>query len=367
MKSQKANLKLNRNPAMNENELIIEKFHACTGVQKHLITGWYYADEPIYSVDVSLLKKQILEYGMQEYSKLLLRYMEYQQGQLELLKNSSLYIDKIKKEDANSKQIKSELLDFLNKLLTKEKLTQINFTLSKNNAYITNDELINIVADTLKKEFIKREYNITPLTTAEVEKIYNEKTDSGWFNSWKQELEYYDEKGNSVVFDELKNGERYFSPYYDKSHDIEFIRQEMFNAYALEHPKKRTLDLQLIKQLKAEPQEKAKTGRNEINSRITQIAFALADLDRIDEFISNPNITDIDEIKVKNTIGNLIYDMLVCFGMKEHNPGKFNKKYKPHNYTKGLLKNKIKSKKFDFQMYLRKIRLSSLKNILTSN
>jgi hypothetical protein len=136
---------------------------------KAFIRGWYYADETIHSVDASMLKEQIEECGMKDYSKLLLRYMEFQRGQLELLKDSKLNIERLEKQTADSKQIKSELLDFLDKLLTKKKITQFYFTLSKKNAYITNDELLNIVADTLKKEFIKRGYDITPLTLAEVE------------------------------------------------------------------------------------------------------------------------------------------------------------------------------------------------------
>ena len=59
---------------MNEQELIIEKFHACTGVQKHLINCWYNADEIIQSVDegdITMLIEKIEECGMQKYSKLL--------------------------------------------------------------------------------------------------------------------------------------------------------------------------------------------------------------------------------------------------------------------------------------------------------
>ena len=123
-----------------------------------------------------------------EIFKASVRYMEFQRGQLELIKGSQVYIEKWGKQDENIKQIKTELLDFLEKLLTKKRLTQFHFTLSKKNAYITNDELLNIVANTLKKEFIKRGFDITPLTIAEVEKIYNEKSDPSWFDSWKQEL-----------------------------------------------------------------------------------------------------------------------------------------------------------------------------------
>jgi hypothetical protein len=354
---------------MNEQELIIEQFHACTGVQKHLIHGWYNSDQQILSVDkddITMLMKQIEECGLQKYSKPLLRYMEFQRGQAILMKGSPFSTENWLKQNAESQQIKLELLNFLEKRLTRKRLTQFHFTLSKNNAYITNSQLINIIADTLTEEFIKRGYNITPLSIAEVEKIYNEKTDEEWFKKWKQELDYYDNKGNPVSMDDFEAGQKYYSPYYNQFYDTEFIKGEMFHVYAQEHTKKRDIDLKLIKQLKAEPQEKKEVGRKGKNKRITQIAFAVADLSKIDEFINNSILTDIDNVEFKNATGNLIYELLVKFGFFEDKPARFNANYKPHNYIKMLLKNKLKSEKFDFYLHVRKERLSSLKAKLST-
>jgi len=354
---------------MNSEEIIIEKFHACTGAQKHIIYGWL--NEEIQSLDIEgfdlqRFMKLVVDNEMKGFSKLLFGYMKFQSEQSAfVVKDSAVWI-KLQKKQLRQREIKAELVNFFEKLFTKGKLSTIHFKMSKDSAFITDRELIEIITDRLKEEFIKREYNITPLTIPEVEKIYNGKEDEDWFDGWKKDLEYYDNNGNLVSVDDFEEGKKYYSPEYDQYHDKSHALQEIFFGYAQAHPFKRQIDLQLINMLKPELIEKKEAGRDEMNSRITRIAFALADLDRIEAYLTNPGLTDIDSIKVKNSTGRFIYDLLVMFGMIPHKPEKFNKDYKPHNYAKGLLNNKINSRKFDFQMYLRKQRFSALKTKLSS-
>lgn len=352
---------------MTEEDLIIEKFHACTGIPKYRIREWRaFEFKSSYNIDLKTFSEKIGFYGMRSYEKLILEFLTLKKGHFDQRK-PIIQKDRALEMVDNESDLKYELVTFFEKVIKNTKIPTLHITMGKSKAKISNSELVNCALDALRKKFSKLGFDVTPLTFEEVEQIYNEKTDQEWFENFQNLMEYCDVHGNPVQFDELKKGEKYFDVHNNECHDLDLIKTNMFDIYANEHPIKRRLDLKLINMLKSDPPIKRSPGRNEVNRTITKVAFSLADLSRIDEFTTNPEITDIDKIEIKNDTGKFIYAMLEIFGMVGEKPRSFNKKYKPHNYAKNLIGNKLKSKKKDFQLLHRQERLLRLKAQILTN
>lgn len=367
MKKQNAKQKLNRKPDMNENDLIIEKFHTCTGVQKHLLNEWNNSDKPKkldYGIDLNRAKRIIDEYKMNEYSKLLLNYLEFKRRQCtnqNIVSSSNLTLDG---ESANSIKMKSELVKFFEFVFSKGDLTSVQINKVTGSAQIKNDSLINALVELVKKEFIKRKYDITSLTIDEAERIYSDETDKKWFDEWMEQWEFFDAQDNPIDVKNFEDGKQYYSAGYNDLYDYKSVYDEMIYAYAHSHTKRRNIDIQLINQLKEELEEQNKLVRKkngrEKNRIKALIAYALADLCRIDEFLSTPELLNIDKITVSNNTGCFMHDIMSCFGIINDKTEIYGKT-KTYHYTKQLLKNKKQSPSSDMQIYFRKQRLQSLK------
>lgn len=357
---------------MNENDLIIEKFHACTGVQKRLLSEWYYAEEPKklgFGIDLIKAKRIIDEYKMNEYFKLLLNYLKFKRGQFtnrNIVSGSNLTLDG---ESANSIEIKSELVKFFEFVFSKGELTSVQINKVIGSTQIKNDSLIKAFVELVKKEFIKCEYDITSLTIDEAERIYSDETDKKWFDEWMEQWDFFDAQGNPVDVKNFEEGKQYYSAGYNDLYDFKSVYDEMIYAYAHSHTKKRNIDIQLINQLKEELEEQNKLVRKkngrEKNRIKALVAYALADLCRIDEFLSTPELLNIDKITVSNNTGCFMHDIMSCFGII-NDKTEIYVKTKTYHYTKQLLKNKKQSPSSDIQMYFRKQRLLSLKAKLSN-
>lgn len=350
---------------MTEQELTVLKFQACTGIPRHLVQRWISNKDSlsrIDGIDIETILTSISSLGLQQYADLIIQYLEFQRGNIALLKNSSQKISDVQEAADRRQKLKGELVDVLSMILQNDSITSFQFNTAKRSATVTNQKLITRINRMIGKEFMANGFNVTSMTIEEAEKVYCENSDPEWFESWKQQLELYDETGQQVTFDELMPDTSYYSPATGHFHDLNYLRDEMLHVYAQEHQIARAIDKQLMSILKSEPYQVRDKGRSKKKRKVTLIAYAIADLSRIDDFISRAEISGIDEITVKHTVLKFIYDSLVRFGMIEHKPASFNKDYKPHNYIKGLLKNKKKSKKFDFQMALRIKRFSTLKS-----
>lgn len=168
---------------MNENDLIIEKFHACTGVQKHLLNGWHNSGEikKLDGIDLHKVNRIIEKYKINEYSKLLLHYLKFKRGQctdLNIISGGNLSLD------GENAKMKSELVKFFEFVFSKGDLTSVQINKVTGSAQIKNDSLIKAFVELVKKEFIKRKYDITSLTIDEAERIYSDETDKKWFDEW---------------------------------------------------------------------------------------------------------------------------------------------------------------------------------------
>jgi len=350
---------------MTEQELTVLKFQACTGIPMHLVQRWISNKDSlsrIDGIDIETILTSISSVGLQQYGDLIIRYLEFQRGNIDLLKDSSQKISEIQEATDKRRELKEELTNILSLIVQKHAITSCQFNTATVSGVVTEKKIIARLTSIIEKEFMANGFNVTSMTIEEAEKVYCENSDPEWFESWKQQLELYDETGQQVTFDELMPDTSYYSPATGQFHDLNYLRDEMLHVYAQEHQIARAIDKQLMTILKSEPYQVRDKGRSEKKGKVTLIAYALADLSRIDDFISRAEISGIDEITVKHTVLKVIYDSLVRFGMIEHKPASFNKDYKPHNYIKGLLKNKKKSKKFDFQMALRIKRFSTLKS-----
>ncbi len=357
---------------MNENELIIEKFHACTGVQKHLLNEWQNSFKPKkldYGIDFNKAKRVIDEYQMNEYSKLLLNYLKFKRGQYtyqNIVSGSNLTLDS---ESDNSIKIKSELVKFFEHVFSKGKFTSIQINKATGRALIKNDSLIKTFVELVKEDFVRRKYDITSLTIDEAERIYSDETDKKWFDEWMEQWDFFDSQGNPVDVKDFEKGKQYYSAGYNDLYDFKSVYDEMIYAYAHSHTKKRNIDIQLINQLKEELEEQNKLVRKkngrEKNRIKALVAYALADLCRIDEFLSTPELLNIDKITVSNNTGCFMHDIMSCFGIINDKTEIYGKT-KTYHYTKQMLKNKKQSPSSDMQMYFRKQRLQSLKAKLSN-
>lgn len=355
-----------------EKDILIAKFHACTGVAKHILAKWLNEDLPltlISGTDIQKAQKIIEQYKMQEYSKLLIRYMELKCGHLKF-KDIKGKLDKVVKEQIELLRLKKEMINFLAIAFSSGKLSSIQINKATGRAQIKDSQLIKGCVNVVTKEFIKREYNITNLTIPEAEKIFMENTDQEWFNSWMQEYDFYDEQGNPVDVKDFEEGKKYYSAGFNDQYDYQSLHDEMIHAYAVSHKIKRTLNSESIKQIRLELKEEEETLKNKVgspeqNRAITLVAFAIADLSRIDKFISTPVIQDINKIIVSNQNGRFLHDIMACFGIIE-DKSKIYPKSKTYRFTKKLLNNKLQSASFDQQMYFRRLRLNHLKSQISS-
>lgn len=347
-----------------EQDILIAKFQACTGVQKHIIKCWHDSEEPKNeNYDLIAAKRIIEKFKMQSYSKLLLYYMQFKRGHFDSDKKKIEYLPE---PDYKEFERKTEMVNFLEHVLSKGKITSVQINKPIGPASIKDERLIDIVIESVKQEFVNRKYHITPLTIAEAEKIYNEQTDKKWFNGWIEQSDFIDEQGVPVEFGNLKNNKQYFDLDTGDIFDKKSFIDEMLIFYAASHIINREIDLHHIEIIKSLLEKEKQSIINstvspEKNKVITQIAFALADLMRINKFLSKPDINDINQITISADAGRLIHDLLFCFGMIE-NKAKPKGKDERHKFAKDLIRNKLNKKTPDSLLYFRLIRLKALKN-----
>ena len=110
-----------------------------------------------------------------------MHYLKFKRGQctdLNIISGGNLSLD------GENAKMKSELVKFFEFVFSKGDLTSVQINKVTGSAQIKNDSLIKAFVELVKKEFIKRKYDITSLTIDEAERIYSDETDKKWFDEW---------------------------------------------------------------------------------------------------------------------------------------------------------------------------------------
>lgn len=286
------------------------KFCACfhlpiqvlTDVPDSIYKRWKLHDEIHYldkGINISAFKRFLITNDMEEYSSLLMHLM-----------NIQLKMNKLPYKGEFEENQKAILNDYWNYkrditasliilLSNEEGNLSITFQNSKNSYIIDNDSIVESIIKGLLKEYKRRDLNIENLTVQEAEEAIKEKEDLEWIENWLME------KGQQV------------DPFLYEGID-QFISNEMITEYAEEHYITREVDLEYLKNnIKIlEQNSKRKAGAKPKNNGIAILARGIANLKRIDKYISNQeDIESFEQMKISDSDCKFIHDCLLFFGL----------------------------------------------------
>lgn len=129
--------------------------------------------------------------------------------------------------------------------------------------------------------------------------------------------------------------------------DYNYYSTEMVERYASEHKIKREVTKELISRRLAELE--AKPGAKPKNDGLSQFVEKVSYLMRMNRFLKQDDIVDIEQFPIRNQDCCLIHDLLVFFDLIDDQRSREHTSTTPEAYIKSLIRNYRKSRKPEIQ------------------
>lgn len=267
------------------------KFLTCFNLfEEHLnlVSESYYREK---GIDVDAFKKMLIEYQMEEYTDLFLSTIWSQKGFEE-------YAISIEEQMVRDNEHLKSLTETLHFILSKDNGKDISLTFykSRNKIKVSNTDVIDTIIKSLIYDFEKNQFNLTSLTNEEAE----EEMDKGWIDQWINEQS----DSSSINYD--------FADHNDTIANVKMIK-----AYADSHYKSRDVTLEFLSANYKKFTKQKSAGAKAKNTFVALTCRHLSYLKRIDEFLKQDEIKDIEEFSFRNNDYKFIHDCMVSFRIIE--------------------------------------------------
>ncbi len=299
------------------------KFYECISIDMTPIKGKYikesyYADR---GVDVDAFKKILIKNDMEQYSILLLYYINeiYLSNDFDKTIEANILASQ---EYEREMQYEKDLTRTLQFLLSDEfgVNSSITFQKSKNSLTIPNQDIVNSFINSLIQEFKKNNYHKINLTYDEAKAMMlaNEK----WAKAVFKEECFFDELKNEIKVVKVEFEESIMDFAYSIVKEMEIDQEFLKN-------KLQDLSLNLTK----------KKGAKIKKNRVATLCEDLSYLKRIDSYLNRTDFEYIDDLKLTNKDYRFIHDCVVFFGVIPDKTGTLTKSL-PENYIRSLITQK---------------------------
>jgi len=300
-----------------ENKKALEtriKFLTCFDLfEEHLnrVSESYYSER---GIDVKAFKEMLNNYHMTEYADLLLSTI-WSQEHFEKYANS---LDEQIIRDSEHLKSLTETLHFI---LSNDTGKNVSLTIykSRNKKLVSNKDVVDTIIKSLFDDFKRKQFNLTNLTVEEAE----QEIDKEWIDQWINEQSYNSSIDNDFV-------------------DIMLIKDnaKMIKSYADSHYRAREVNLEFLSAnyqkftCPRRPGAKAKNIYKSITYK------HLSYLKRIDKFLTQHEIKDIEEFPISNKDCRFIHDCMVLFNLIDDKTVNKINDTKPENYIRTILNEK---------------------------
>lgn len=300
------------------------KFCLCFGLLDFNIREFpesFYIGE---GVDTEAFMKLLDKYNMTEYYSLLLAIFWSQDA-------FKIHCEELE----NFIRKKKELTEALILLLEiKEHGTQLTLQTYSDPVNISNKDIIENIIKVLIEDFMKNDFDLTALTTEEtLEEIKSEK-DKEWVDQWKKE------QSESYSLDPMPTEKEGVAK-----------KNQMIEDYAASHSIKREINVKYLKTLNEKLKIKKQAGAPTINLYLVFEIKHLSYLKRINRFLNQNKIEDIEEYPLNNDDCRFIHDCLKFFKIIEVKSIQTSNTTTPEKYIRVLLRQtKLKNWNSSFKM-----------------
>lgn len=299
------------------------KFFACFGSSEEefekceLPSEAYFIDQ---GIKVEAFKKLMYKNDLEEYTNLFLFYLEEWKYQIEDIERKTKF-------HCENIVLEKTLTDALVYLLSNDKgeATSIIFNKQRGSKTFKGECIIESVIDGLIGLYDMHKFNKEQLTIEEAEEEITKGINSEWIENWiwKNTSEYPDYNHPCLDIKEL---------------DINsYINSEMIAEYAEDHRIVREVNLEFLKRKGEEIIVKKKAFAYSKSIAKVSSIIQLSYLKRLDKFLNQIEISDIDEYPLSNEDCRFIHDCLVCFKMiRDYSMNNINTTT-PEKYIRGLM------------------------------
>lgn len=330
---------------MNNQKITILKFQACTGIEESVLREWSTSKKYNHNEFASKFQnfnEILIENDMQEFANLLWNYFNQYLISKDVVQKNNLNYETFKNIIQDDNKIFEELTNLLHFLFSNRNKSINSIKIRKQRVKITINNKKNIesvfsdskILESSISEFEKRKYNEEALTINEAKEEIRKNTDSKWISKWIMQHEYNDLEGFRIYDDiDFEIHTDYFNPSTGKQLSGEVIINQMIQDYAESHVMEREVTSQFIEKLIDERfSSNKKSGPPEKNKDLKIIVRSLSYLKRIDRYLNNEKVTDIEQIKLESDDCKFAFDCIDFFNLND----KENKSPKP-KYIRTLL------------------------------
>lgn len=303
---------------MNSSEKTRRKFCACTTATDDQIKKWKLPEEAAdieKGIDLEAFRKLMYKHDMEEYTILLLPYIR----NLQITKSTYDLNSQDHKDCVNHQKDLTEVLIFL---LDEKKGNSLSLTFhkSKESYTITNRNIIEPIIELIMKEYIDHGFNSDMPTDEELEVLKG------------KDIKDLDQ---DLVEGLIIHHKHYFGmDSEDYEIDYEHIKRDYLDSVLIE----REVDLESLKNMKEKHFScKRKAGAKPKNRDIEKLANDLVTLKRVDIFLNQKDIVDIEEINLENKDYRFIHDCLSFFGLIKDYSMNVSNSTTPEKYIRTLL------------------------------
>lgn len=322
---------------MNSKEITVAKFNACMTYSIQKIDPFKLdIQKEIHEYNFQEFNKIMIKHDMDEYSDLLFNYF------INILIINSLNAkNTINMDSQENDEFCLDLLKSLHFLTNhpKEKTISINISKSTDKYSITNERLIFESENYLQKLY--KNYFKTMYSIEELDEELLDKKNKEWITIWVKHNEIQGLDSNDALYEKIEEGKTYYSNLSNEHLSGKEIRENIKNDFRMSHSKVKELNIENIKDLIVEFENRLakKQGADVKNQHLTILAYELSDLWRINKFLNDKNITEIDQIGATNKQYRFIYNFLDFWGFIYDK----DKKTSPHeNYISSIIRQGIK-------------------------
>lgn len=296
---------------MTKQEITLAKFNACmvnTAIKYGPVEKSLKKD--LSEFDKDKFHELLTDHNMGKYSELLFNYI-FNTIELNQL-NIKGYDDYFIADQANI-EYRLELLKAFHFILTQQGLETKSVKLAKTKTIyfnIRNERLtteLETYIENLYKNNFKKMYS-----AQEIEFELQSEKNSKWITQWINEVGIQDVSTGIKFYSCIKDDEQYFAvKLQEKKSGIE-IKKQIVADFRWSHPKKAEINLETIDELVAEyiKLNKTQRGPHSKNNFMTLLAAELADLAKVNRFLSSDKVDNIDQIKIQHPDYRFIYECL---------------------------------------------------------